>query len=91
MIPCNSCRGDCPPQVVILQRQLDVTAARGEGGNRPASDPSERTRQRMRRDRAVVALGLDDAMQLPHGVLAELVQVRSQGGMSAIGPGDYAL
>ncbi len=30
----------------------------------------------MRRDRAVVALGLDDALKLPHGVLAELVQVR---------------
>ena len=62
-------------QVVILQRQLDAIKTQPDDDKRPASAISERTRQRMRRDRAVMALGLEDAMRLPHGVLAELVQV----------------
>ena len=62
-------------QVVILQRQLDAIKTQPNDEKRPAFAISERTRQRMRRDRAVVALGLDDAMRLPHGVLAQLVQV----------------
>ena len=43
------------------------------------SAASSSSRQRMRRDRAVAGMGLEAVLQLPHGVLAELLQeVRSK-------------
>ena len=63
-----------------MQRQFSDARALGRSGMRPAVATSERTRGRMRRDRAVVALRLEDTVQLPHGVLAELVQARGRDG-----------
>ncbi len=64
-------------QVTILQRQLSGATAREHDGARPALAVSLQSRERMRRDRAVAALGLEDTMQLPHGVLVELVQAHA--------------
>ncbi len=67
---------DMSSQVTILQRQHSTATVRHQGGPRPALAVSQQSRARMRRDRAVAALGLEDTMQLPHGVLVELVQAR---------------
>ena len=64
-------------QVTILQRQLSSAEAHENGASRASLAVSKQSRERMRRDRVVAALGLEDVMQLPHGVLAELVQARA--------------